>query len=160
MHREIQAFTYQFDNLDEHPIVGWGCHEFEEYWRERKIIFRIFAGQFANHIHCSWLHTWKQQQSWLNQLNKHKPRYNMYLGRGLQVSPLILERPAAMLPDIAKILYTSSTQLSYGDMVWLNSSANGNRCTALTTVQSNFIEPMYEWRATYQSHNIVSKITR
>ena len=49
----ILVTTHQFDNFDEHPIVGGRCHEFEEDRGEREVILRILASQFTNDIHSS-----------------------------------------------------------------------------------------------------------
>ena len=45
----------QLDYLDQHPVVGGIGHEFEEGRRQSQIVFRMFPGQFTDHIHRRWL---------------------------------------------------------------------------------------------------------
>lgn len=35
--------TYQFDDLDEDPVVGRGCHELKKQWSQRQVVFRVSA---------------------------------------------------------------------------------------------------------------------
>lgn len=43
--------TYQFYDLNEDPVVGGGCHEFEEEGREGEVILGILARQLTDDIH-------------------------------------------------------------------------------------------------------------
>lgn len=43
--------SYQFDNLDEHPIIRACGHQFEEDGSECEIVLRILPCQFTDHIH-------------------------------------------------------------------------------------------------------------
>ena len=50
--------TDQFDDLDEHPVVGGGGHQFEEGGCKGEIVLGVLASQFTDHTHCCTLHTY------------------------------------------------------------------------------------------------------
>lgn len=49
--------TDQFDDLDEHPVVGGGGHEFEEGRGEGEVVPGVLACQLTDYTHRSTLYT-------------------------------------------------------------------------------------------------------
>lgn len=49
--------TYQFDDLNENPVVGRGGHEFEEERGQRQVVLRVSSCQLTNYIYCCRLDT-------------------------------------------------------------------------------------------------------
>ena len=47
----------QFDDLDEHPVVGGGGHDLEEGRSEGEVVARVLASQFTDHAHGGRLDT-------------------------------------------------------------------------------------------------------
>lgn len=60
--RFLFFFFYQFDDFDEHPIVGRRCHQFEEDRRQTEIILRILSGQLADDVDRRRLDTYAQEE--------------------------------------------------------------------------------------------------
>lgn len=56
-HNLIAHATDQFDDLDEHPVIGGAGHQFKEEWSERQVVLGVLARQLTDDIHCSRLHT-------------------------------------------------------------------------------------------------------
>lgn len=54
---KISKLTHQFDDLDEHPVISGGGHEFEEDWCETKVVLGVLACQFTDDVDSRRLHT-------------------------------------------------------------------------------------------------------
>lgn len=50
--------AYQFNDFDEHPIIGRWCHQFEENWGQAEIIFGVLSGQLTNDVNGGRLYTY------------------------------------------------------------------------------------------------------
>lgn len=42
--------TDQFDDFDEHPVVGGGGHQFEEYGGKTQIVLWVFPCQLTDYV--------------------------------------------------------------------------------------------------------------
>lgn len=47
-----QENTYQFDNLNEDPVVGGRGHELEKEWGKGKVVLGVASGQLADDVDC------------------------------------------------------------------------------------------------------------
>lgn len=66
--------NYQFDDFDQHPIVGRCGHQLEENRRQRKVVLWVFACQLANHINGCGLHARIGILQFLLQLREGRPQ--------------------------------------------------------------------------------------
>jgi hypothetical protein len=41
------------DDLDKHPVIGSDCEQFEEKWRQSKVVLRILARELADDVHST-----------------------------------------------------------------------------------------------------------
>ena len=51
------SHTHQFDDLDEHPVVGGGGHELEEQRGKGQVVLGVPPGQLADDVHGGRVHT-------------------------------------------------------------------------------------------------------
>lgn len=49
--------TYQFDDLNENPVISRRSHEFEEKGSQRKVVLGISTGQLTDHVYGRRLNT-------------------------------------------------------------------------------------------------------